>query len=221
MFDIKIPCWCKRVKIDVGTSCNAPHSENWINNNNDCCVFAFEPNPYNIESIQNEEGKMWPVWLKKDKIGKSFFIYNYALSWYNQEEQDFYCTDGDSGTSSLFKPLVAPVKEIVKVKVIRLSDFFEEFPWNKINYIEQLKIDAQSSDFNILLGAGKYIEKVAYIDIETHTNGQYDNEENPGDIKQYLEDNGFSCSNFGINACFFNERFRNRINEMNYCFLHE
>lgn len=200
----KIPDYAKRIKIDIGTSCNAPHSENWTNNDLDCFVIAFEPNTYNIQDIYDEAGKQWPVWLKKEKIEKRFYCFNCALS--NEEgEVDFYCTLEDGGTSSLFKPKFATIKDVIKIQKIRLDTFFQYFDWNRFPVIDQVKIDAQSADFSILNGIGDFFEKIAYIDIETHTNNQYENEENPQEIKNFLESKNFECLNFGINATFINK----------------
>jgi hypothetical protein len=94
------------------------------------------------------------------------------------------------------------------------------FPWEKIPYIDQIKIDAQSSDFNIIKGMGRYLtEKIVYIDIETHTNNQYHSNESPTEIKQFLEYNNFECISWGINATFLNKNLRNMINNINYFVL--
>lgn len=213
---IKIPSWAKRVKIDVGTSVNAPNSEMWLERENDLCVFAFEPNKYNIKSLL-EGQNIWPIKFKKERINHSFFYIQTALSDKNQEFVDFYCTDGDSGTSSLFQPTRIPVKEITKVPEITLEYFFDHFDWNKIHYIDQLKIDAQSSDFNIIKGAGKYLsEKIVYLDVETSTNGHYINYENSSDLKEYIENSGFECLSWGINSTFLNKNFKDIKNNINY-----
>jgi hypothetical protein len=149
---IKIPSWTKRVKIDVGTSLNAPNSEVWLNEDDELCVFGFEPNKYNVQTIK-EGQTYWPNHIKKERIGNSFFLVETALSDKLIPEIDFYCTDGlNTGTSSIYKPTYFDVKEITKVPLITLEYFFNFFPWEKIEYIDQLKIDAQASDFNIIKG---------------------------------------------------------------------
>lgn len=218
---IKIPEWAKRVKIDVGTSVNAPNSEIWLERDRDLCVFAFEPNKYNIKTI-SEGQSIWPIHLKKERINYSFFCIETALSDNLTESMDFYCTLNDGGTSSLFKPTFFDVKDVIKVPVITLEYFFNFFDWNRINYIEQIKIDAQSSDFNIIKGMKNYLtEKIVYLDVETHTNNQYHNFENPLDIKNYLENNNFECLQWGINATFLNKNFKNISNTINYNILGE
>jgi FkbM family methyltransferase len=218
---IKIPDWAKRVKIDVGTSVNAPNSENWLQKNNDLCVFAFEPNPYNIKTI-SEGQSVWPIHLKKERINHSFFCIETALSDKMNGFMNFYCTEEDGGTSSLFKPTYFKLKDTINVPVINLEYFFNFFNWELIPYIDQIKIDAQSSDFNIIKGMGEYLsERIVYLDVETHTNNQYQNHENPMDIKNYMENHGFECLSWGPNATFLNKKFKNIIHNINYNILGE
>jgi hypothetical protein len=216
---IKVPTWAKRIKLDIGLSVNAPNSEVWINKNDDLCVFGFEPNPYNISHIHNGE-KIWPVHLDPKKIDNSFFIIHCALSDDIIGSQDFFCTENDGGTSSLFEPKYFGIKDKIKIDVITLESFFDLFPWSQIEYIEQVKIDAQSSDFNIIKGMGKYLnERVVYLDVETHTNNQYNNEENPSEIREYLEKNDFTCLSWGINATFINNKLSHHKSKIDYSIL--
>lgn len=221
---IKIPDWAKRVKIDVGTSRNAPFSEMWLQKDQDLCVFAFEPNTYNIKNIHN---CVYPgsYQINTNRINNSFFITECALSNKMEEFVDFYCTEEDGGTSSLYKPTSFPLKDITKVPVLTLEYFFDHFPWDKINHIDQIKIDAQSSDFNIVKGMGKYLsERVCYLDVETGTNGQYDNHENPKDMKTYIESKEFECLSWiddrfdGGDGTFINKKFKNTNNVSYYNF---
>jgi FkbM family methyltransferase len=216
---INVPEWAKRVKLDIGTSIAAPNSEVWLNEDGELCVFAFEPNAYNVDYLK-KGGNIWPIHLNPNKVNQSFFCFHCALSNTQNEKQNFYCTAGDSGTSSLFKPKYFQINEITEVSVIKLSDFFDHFPWDRIPYIDQVKIDAQSSDFNIIKGMGDYlVNNVVYIDIETHTNHQYENNENPLDLKDYLESRGYECVSWGINSTFFNKRFNDIKHNINYKIL--
>jgi FkbM family methyltransferase len=217
---INIPNWVKKVKIDVGTSLSAPNSELWLQREDNLLVFGFEPNKYNIETIYHGQN-FWPHHIKKERIDNTFFVVNCALSDKKSESEKFYCTgNNNSGTSSLFEPKTFEIIDIIDVPVITLNDFFDFFPWEKIPYIDQIKIDAQSSDFNIIKGMDKYMnDKVVYIDVETSTNGHYYSEESPNEIKIYLETNGFECLSWGINATFVNTRFKNKLNEINYYIL--
>jgi hypothetical protein len=219
---IKIPTWAKKVKLDVGMSLNAPNSEKWLEQDSELCVFGFEPNIYNL-NILHTGNHRWPIKLNTDRINNSFFYVNCALSDKYEESVDFYCTDAENpGTSSLFKPIYANVDTITKVSVIRLSDFFDRFPWDTIQHIDQVKIDAQSSDFNIVKGMGKYLsERVVYLDVEATTNGQYENLETPNELKEYIENEGFECIEWGMNARFRNRKFYDIFDKVNYIFLND
>ena len=48
---IKIPDWCKRIKIDIGLSENAPQTRVWLENQDDLLVFGFEPVKQNYHKI--------------------------------------------------------------------------------------------------------------------------------------------------------------------------
>ena len=52
----KIPENIKRIKLDIGLSYNAPHSQIWFENNpeNDLYIFGFDPNPDSYETIKNK-----------------------------------------------------------------------------------------------------------------------------------------------------------------------
>lgn len=223
---IFIPEWCSKVKIDVGTSSNAPFSEFWLNDDVNTCVFGFEPNIFNIEDLRQGRSLNGNR-LKIDKINKSFFLINCALSDVISDNQDFFCTNNDGGTSSLYEPNEKgiskgiTIKSIIKTSIIDLKSFFDFFPWDKISYIEQLKIDAQGSDFKILKGCGDYlINRIAYIDIETSSEGCYHVYENNEEIRSYLEGLGFICEKWGLDATFFNPKFGDKKHEINYKTLH-
>lgn len=216
---IKLPKWCKKVSIDVGTSINAPNSEYWLNSDNEMCVFAFEPNPFNIEHLKKGD-KVWPIHLNPNKIDESFFIIECALSKGESRFSDFYCTSNDSGTSSMFKPSYFDVKQVVQVPTISLQNFFDLFPWERVEYIEHLKIDAQSADFDIVQGGANYLrENVLYLSVETNTGNQYLNKERPQEMKEYIESLGFICDHWGQNGRFLNAKFKHLWNQIEYKFL--
>lgn len=215
---IKIPSWAKKVKLDVGTSLSAPNSEIWLERESDLVVFGFEPNINNVR-ILNEGQNYWKPHLKKERINHSFFCINCALSNFISEKEKFYCTgDGNPGTSSLFQPKNFQVLDVIDIPVITLESFFDIFPWDKINFIDQVKIDAQSSDFNIVKGIGHYLkEKIVYIDVETWTNNHYHSEEKPEQLKEFLLDNEFQLlkGNF-YNSTFINKNLIHLSNSINY-----
>lgn len=226
---IKIPKGCDRILLDIGTSYNAPHAQVWTKETEDTCVFAFEPNPFNIECLKQGKwiGSSWqhPLQLNADNLNKRVFLIESALSDGKPRYTDFYCAEEDPGTSSVYEPTYISVKEKVQVPLITLKDFFDLFPWDKILFIEHIKIDAQSSDFDIIRGMGKYIEKVLYLSVECNTIDsnnvqQYNNpNENPTMMKEYIESFGFECKRWDTNGVFYNTNMKDLWDEYEYYFL--
>lgn len=221
---IKLPKDCKRVRLDVGLSNNAPHAELWLSNDTigDMCVYGFEPNPYSIKYIKEftPEQKYQIIQLDPKRIDDKFFMIQVALSNSDPGYSVFYCTEDDPGTSSMFEPRQFGVKDVVEVPVIRLKDFFDLFPWDKVPYIEQLKTDTQSSDFDVIKGCEEYLsEKVVYLDVEISTNNQYQNDENPEEFHNYILSQGFECFSAGGNCSYYNKKFSNILNTIDYKFL--
>jgi FkbM family methyltransferase len=179
----------KNVKIDIGLSHDAPMSRTWLyNSTNDLLVIGFEPNINSIESVKRRT---------PNNINNNFFIIPVAL--HNTDtkiEKDYYVTGQDWGTSSLYKPLderLGPVNEIYKVPVYSLKHLFDIFPWNKFEYIDYIKVDAQGSDLDILKGAGKYLnERVVYVTAEPDGH-QYESAEecNEKNIDEYMKSQNF------------------------------
>jgi hypothetical protein len=102
----------------------------------------------------------------------------------------------DVGTSSLYKPvnpILGPVKSKIKVPVYSLKHFFDLFPWDRFEYIDYIKIDAQGADLDIIKSAGDYLkEKVVFITAEPESicyNGcQHNTTEN---MIEYLKTQNF------------------------------
>jgi hypothetical protein len=99
----------------------------------------------------------------------------------------FYISNNDCGTSSLFsnnETSLGKIKHIINVPVFSLKMFFDGFPWDRFDYIDYIKIDAQGSDLNILKGAEHYLqERVAFVTAE-------------GDGHHYIGSE--ECSNYNI-----------------------
>ena len=172
MFNINIPSKCTHVKLDIGLSYCAPHSQSWLSKEPNLMVFGFEPNP-NAFVVKKFNG----INLNNiNKYDNRFFINKVALGNVEKlEEMTFYSTTKDCGTSSLYEPIdnmcrdrqgFGPFNKI-KVPVLSLKMFFDEFPWDRFEYIDYIKVDAQGSDLSILKGAGAYLrEKVVFVTAE-------------------------------------------------------
>lgn len=224
---LKIPENFKRVKLDVGLSINAPHAELWLGSDTsgDLCVFGFEPNIHSIEFMKRGVTEnIHPIHLDPSRVDDTFFIIHTSLSDGDPRYSEFYCTEGDPGTSSLFKPRWDTprhvVHDITTVPVITLKDFFDVFPWDRIPYIEQLKTDTQGSDFEVIKGCGDYLsERVVYLDVEPTTKDEYDKECDPQGFHDYVLSCGFECIAYSGNVSYYNKRYSNILNTINYQFL--
>lgn len=109
---------------------------------------------------------------------------------------DFYINNNDCGTSSLLKhdeKRLGSIKNLVKVNVCSLKMFFDNFPWERFEYIDYIKIDAQGSDLNILKGTGKYLqERVVFVTTEADGYCYYGAEEcNIDNITNYMVSQNF------------------------------
>ena len=176
MFKYNIPKNCTHVKLDIGLSYNAPLSQSWLSKEPNLMVFGFEPNPESVKCIQDgniqKRHHLHGQPLEQKFIDdKRFQLIPVALSNVEKkEEMSFYINSKDCGTSSLFKhdeKSLGPIKNKINVPVLSLKMFFDKFPWNKFDYIDYIKIDAQGSDLNILKGASNYLrEKVVYVTAE-------------------------------------------------------
>jgi len=226
---IKIPKQCNRVLLDIGTSYNAPHAHVWTRETEDVCVFAFEPNPFNIKCVKSGKwlGSSWqnPLQLDIDNLNTKVFLIESALSDGKPRYTEFYCAEEDPGTSSMYEPTYMSVKEKVNVPVITLKNFFDLFPWDRIFFIEHIKIDTQSSDFDIIKGMGEYIKNVLYLTVECNTIDsnnvqQYNNSNmNPLMMKEYIESYGFECQRWKNNGIFYNTNMKDLWDEYEYYFL--
>lgn len=104
----------------------------------------------------------------------------------------FYVTEGDCGCSSLYQPKnLGNYTEII-VPVFRLDTFLQMLPWDRFEYIEYIKIDAQGADLNILKGAGKYLERVVYVTAEAETYHYHDTINTEQNINLFMISNGFA-----------------------------
>lgn len=209
------------VKLDIGLSYSAPFSQIWLENEPNLLIIGFEPNPESAENIlAGNISKRAPCHdepIKNEYINKRFFLVPVALSNVeNETEMDFYKMTVDCGTSSLYKPndpVIGPVKDVVKVPVFSLKHFFDLFPWDKYEYIDYIKIDAQGSDFDIIKGAGDYLrERVVYLTAEEETRSYLNCEHNSvSNMETYLITQGFVRINHPNteDPTFLNTKFMN------------
>ena len=215
---IQIPDNITHVKLDIGLSYGAPRSQNWLSFEKDLFVFGFEPNIDSVNNILNGNIINYHPGhdpIANEYINNVFTIIPVALS--NVEEpttMPFYKMLDDCGTSSLYEPVdinLGPIKEKVDVPVYSLKHFFDVFPWDRFEYIDYIKIDAQGADFDIIKSAGDYLkDRVVFITAEPehmqYVNTQHNTAEN---MNNYLSSQNFIQINHP-NTCdptFINKKF--------------
>lgn len=197
----QIPDNIKHIRLDVGLSYGAPFSKMWLDRDKDLFIFGFEPNPFCLEilhagNIQSQHPNH-PDSMTDEYLKNSINIIPVALAnVIDPTTMKFFSMANDCGTSSLYEPVdpsIGPVKKVVDVPVYSLKHFFDAFDWNRFEYIEYIKIDAQGSDFDIILSAGDYLkERVVYITAEPemwqYRNCSHNSTEN---MRNYLESQNF------------------------------
>lgn len=184
--DLSIPDNITHIKIDIGLGMYNSNSINWLCNEENLFVFMFDPNADSISS------STLSMRNKHNISDDNYKIFPIAISNVNEPStMEFYSMEKDGGTSSLYKPIdqkLGPVKQILSVPVYSLKHFFDMFPWNRFEYIEYIKIDAQGADLDIIKSAGSYLkDRVIYITAEPE-DSQYENclNNTADNMEQYL-----------------------------------
>jgi len=226
----RIPIECTHVKLDIGLSYGANQSSNWLDTEKDVMVFGFEPNPDSYVCLLQGNiqlrhpahavaGK--PLDHKHIDSGRMCIINSALSNVETPQNMNFYVNSLDCGTSSLFphdQRVLGPIEKVVSVPVYSLKMFFDTFPWNKFEYIDYIKIDAQGSDLNILKGAGNYLsERVVFVTAEPdglHYIGA--DECNKSEITKYMISQGFSEVRHprAVDPTFINNKFVHLINKI-------
>ena len=167
---IVLPSWCKRVKIDVGLSENAPQSESWLKEDSELVVFGFEPVSTSCESIVEGKSK-FPIKLDVNRIGYSFYLLPIALTDQSGPTNlAFNVTKNDPGCSSALEPVDFEIQRSETVTAYSLSDFFDFFDFEgQVKLISYVKTDCQGYDINVLRGAEKYLKNIACYTCEMET----------------------------------------------------
>jgi hypothetical protein len=190
---IVIPAWVNSVKIDVGLRYDAPHTRNWLTQNENCMVFGFEANrratdymfatpeerqKININDYFLPTPDYWTC-LDYSLIGKRCYILPVALDLVNEPEmKTFYIvpkTDkSGEDCCSLMKPVddFCSSPEVSQVMAYSLADFMKLLPDGTV--VDYIKTDVQGKDLDVIKSAGDYIKQVIYITTEENTN-QYEN----------------------------------------------
>jgi FkbM family methyltransferase len=210
---IVIPKDTKHIKLDIGLSYSAPHSQLWLKKEKDLIVFGFEPHPDCVKSINEgaiKRHESHGETLEIKYINKNFYLIPCALGLKN-ENVKFYSTINDVGCSSVFEPHnMNDIAKIINVPCFTLKTFFDLFPFEEFNLIEYIKVDAQGSDLDIIKSGGEYIKNnVAVITLEAENAGYKNTNNSEADIFNYMESIGFKYvkSNLTLDPTFINTKF--------------
>jgi FkbM family methyltransferase len=195
---IYIPKYATKVSIDVGLSVNAPQSATWLEQDPDLFVIGFEPIQSNIDLI-HQGNAPWPKNLQPSMIGERICIVKAALAELDEPKPvNFFVTKLDPGCSSFLKPVSFEIDRVELVSVFKLDTILEHFPYNRIHYIEHLKIDAQGTDFNVLKGAIKNLSRILFVTLEIDTINYIGSQQSEGEVNEFLSLNHFYRINNSI-----------------------
>lgn len=188
---IKIPPWCKRIKIDIGLSENAPQSQIWLERATDLIVFGFEANINSINKIKAGNSS-WPIKLDTGLINNKIYLINCALSNVTERKiSKFYLTSDDPGCSSLLVPKEFDVDGIIEVETWSLAHFLKYIPFEYIKYVDFVKTDCQGTDIQILQGCEGYLSKIAIYTCEAESDQYVSSNNKIHAIKKIFHRNGF------------------------------
>ena len=229
-----IPNNINKIWIDVGTSFNSPNSIHFLNRNKNGFVIGFEPDPNNYitqYAIHNFKKNLWLLnnndisaieEQKKRELNQKRNIFsnteevldtNSYMNKYilipcaigNEENYKSFYLNKHHGSSSLnINWNNCDKNNNIQVLVKPLKNFINMIP-DEYEYIEHLKIDAESYDLEVLLSAENTIERVAVIAVEDES------------CHSYLINNNFEFlekQNGGVS--YINKKYKHLLNNLDY-----
>ena len=225
-----IPEHIKNIRFDIGLSYCAPNSTIWLNDSDDTFVIGIEANKYACDRIISGGFIAHQKHLSFPYPHKNFILINVALDDVKEiTTKPFYHMSSDVGVSSLLKPtdsLGHTLQEISDVTVIPFSFILEKIDWDRFDYIELVKIDTQGKDLDIIKSAGKFLDKIVYLNCEINTFDHYENNNKPNEFNDFLINNGFNfvLDNSFVNGevvdrTYINNKFLNLKDKINYFVL--
>lgn len=225
---IKIPAYCKQLKIDVGLAGDAPNSAIWLSETPDRFVVAVEPLDYHWNSIWDYKNATRPKWRivqrcdnavvfegrKIADIKDRFLPLRGAVNDVPEPTtQPFFVNKiGETGSSSLRPdPRTELLDKVIQVPVFSLKYVLDHIPWDRFDFIEQVKTDCEGFDWQVLKSMGNYIEKVVYVNSEiTHYT--------PGERQEFFQwmvNKGFKLvGQNGYDSFFFNNRYTEQAKQL-------
>ena len=227
-----------KIRFDVGCAATAPNSVQWILNDSNINVFAFEPDirSYNIllNGLNTNQYKDKPRLIKKKKIiifkkkilkkisRENFRVYNCGIDNVSKKTKKYFyhTAKKNYGCSSLLKPISKKLG--IKTEFKKLVDIYPLNFLKNINskYIEMLKTDTQGNDLNVLKSAGNFIKKIAFVQSEYWALEDYEGEKNKLDARneiiEYMKKKNFYCYYYtDVDIFFVNKKLKKIIKKNN------
>tara|TARA_R100000353_G_scaffold75427_2_gene57398 strand:+ start:148 stop:825 length:678 start_codon:yes stop_codon:yes gene_type:complete len=175
-----------KLRFDIGLSFNMPNAIKWLNNESDTYVIGIEPHPGNFKSCCSL--------LETHHAGDRCYLIEAAIDNVDEStDKKFYGLRGDSGTSSLRKPIGRfenLVDRIYTVETVSLSDILDNLNYTRI---DTLKSDTQGNDLNVMKSLGEHIKNIDFIYAEYDESEDYENANTGEELDEYLEQMGFEC----------------------------
>ena len=149
-------------------------------------VYLFEP-------YLEFYNKLKELYGKRD----NFHLFNLALS-DRKGEQNFYIT-GKPNCSSLRKPnieneIVGARKNLNEFEVSTVKVETLENVLGHLDMIDYLKLDTQGTEYEILIGAGKLLDRIEKIHCEVNHTEWYEGQKYGEEITKFLADRGFELT---------------------------
>ena len=175
-----------KLRFDIGLSFNMPNSTKWLREDENTYVIGIEPHPNNFKSCCSH--------VETNNAGNRCYLIEAAISNVDKSEnKDFYGLSGDSGTSSLCRPIGRfenLVDRVYSVETISLASILDNLNYDRIDV---LKTDTQGNDLNVLKSAGEHLKNVDFIYAEYDESDDYENANTGEELDAYLEEMGFEC----------------------------
>ena len=154
-------------------------------------IHAFEPQKEIFDILNLNFGKNKKIFLNNEGLSDINSIREINLN--SLTSTSTFSTINDSSPWFKFKNLILNKKNSfqkkMKVKTIRLDEYFE---MKNINKIDLLKIDTEGHELKVLNGAEKIFEnhKIKYLLIEIHSSNMY-KDYRSSDIYSFLKEKNF------------------------------
>jgi FkbM family methyltransferase len=224
---IILPSWVKHIKLDIGLAFDAPHSQNWLDQDESVLVFGFDPNtewikwittPTEERDISFKDYNTYTKKIEYSYVGKRFFLIPIALSDVTSPtNMPLYVPHASGGCASLLQDrTLGGTMCTYDVQVFSLSDFLDFLPLDThtVNYIDYIKIDVQGMDINVLKSAKNYLtDYVVYVTAEPENQQYYGSDNNTvNSMVEYMSNIGFIQINHPNTAdpTFLNTKFQDK-----------